>query len=115
MFWASTAAANRTPSSRKKAKRAMKIKNKNKTAITTDTIVLTIVFHFAYRHIKNRPTGKKKIKNNTITKDCSYHYSINSTSPIESFLITIIYSSDCRFTLYHFMFVFFRALVFNRA
>src|SRR5699024_8695543 len=62
VFWASSAAANRKPSSPKKAKKAMKIKNKNKTAITTVTIVLTIVVHFAYRHIKNRPTGKKKIK-----------------------------------------------------
>src|SRR5699024_5372461 len=91
-----------------------KIKNKNKTAITTVTIVLTIVVHFAYRHIKNRPTGKKKIKNNTITQVCSYHFSIDSASPIEFLLISFIQSSDCLFTLYHFMFVFFRAIFFNK-
>src|SRR5699024_3523639 len=70
--------------------KAMKIKNKNKTTITIDTIVLTIVVHFAYRHIKNRPTGKKKIKNNTITQVCSYHFSIDSASPIEFLLISFI-------------------------
>src|SRR5699024_9579791 len=112
VFWASSAAANRKPSSPKKAKKAMKIKNKNKTAITTVTIVLTIVVHFAYRHIKNRPTGKKKIKNNTITQVCSYHFSIDSASPIEFLLISFIYASDCLFILYHFMFVFFLVFFF---
>src|SRR5699024_516257 len=90
VFWASSAAANRKPSSPKKAKKAMKIKNKNKTAITTVTIVLTIVVHLTYHHIKNRTTRKNKIKNNTITQLCSYYFSIDSASPIEFLLISFI-------------------------
>src|SRR5699024_12352804 len=98
MHEASITDANKKLSSTKKAKKALKTNNKNKTAITTVTIVLTIVVHIAYRHIKNRPTGKKKIKNNTITQVCSNHFSIASASPTDFLLISFIYTSDSLFT-----------------